>query len=413
MNALFRGVGRRLREYIRPLVGFWDLLERIEELRERVSRLEPTTNAAYKLLLENQGTISNIEPGLFERLDLLTTAQTHLTGRGGPLIATVAAEVDRLDGYLSHHAATLREGFAAEMNRLDGFLANRETALRESVAAICEGLDLLHNSVVARERRPEQAYAVPAVDALVIDADYDLIVPAGDTGLLAYILRHGLGAVEPGVRAVLKSRLKPGGVAVDAGSNIGIHTVTMASAVGREGRVVCFEPLPHRVKALERTLRLNGFGDLVRVQQMALADIAGEATLHHAVHGPMSSLCSLPDGMEAELIPVRLTTLDESFPPGARVDLVKMDVEGAEPRVWRGMRRILCENANLEVVLAWSAAHFRRSGEDPMAFMAEIRAAGFCPYVIADDETAGLTPLRDCSALEACNLLLMNERMQN
>jgi FkbM family methyltransferase len=194
---------------------------------------------------------------------------------------------------------------------------------------------------------------------------------------------------------------------VDAGANIGIHSIIMSLAVGSKGRVVCFEPLPHLANALKRTLHLNGFGDRVSVQQSALSDATGEATFYRAAHGPMSSLYALPDGVEAEPILVHMSTLDEYFAPGSRVDFVKMDVEGAEPRVWRGMQRILKENADIEVVLEWSSSHFKRSGEDPSAFMAEIQAAGFSPFVISDDGPAEhLIPLDSAEVVEGINLLL-------
>jgi hypothetical protein len=51
---------------------------------------------------------------------------------------------------------------------------------------------------------------------------------------------------------------------------------------------------------------------------------------------------------------------------------------------------------------------FRRSGEDPSAFMAEIQAAGFSPFVISDNGTAErLIPLDSVEGLEAINLLLI------
>ena len=176
-------------------------------------------------------------------------------------------------------------------------------------------------------------------NSLLLAANYDLLVPTEEVGLIAYLLRHGPAAIEPGVRSVLRDRLKPGGTAVDVGANIGIHSITMGLAVGKHGRVVCFEPLPHLAKAVKRTLRLNGLGDRALVHQMALAGESGEVTFHRAAHGPMSSLYPPPGGQGAEAIIVRTTTLDESFAPGDRVDLVKMDVEGAEPLVWRGMQQ--------------------------------------------------------------------------
>src|SRR5437016_3047438 len=74
-----RAVGRRLRNYILPLVGFWDLISRLEELRS---------------LMEIDARSGEAGP--------------VRAARDGPLIATVEAEVERLDGYLVHHMSTLR-----------------------------------------------------------------------------------------------------------------------------------------------------------------------------------------------------------------------------------------------------------------------------------------------------------------
>jgi FkbM family methyltransferase len=408
MAGLFRRVGRWLRQYVRPLVGYWDILVLLEELRERMGRLEPTMSVSHDLLLQSNNQIIELET----RLSLLATSHAQLAARGGALAAMVAAEVDRLDGYITHHAATLKDSIASmsgDLNTLKDSIASVGGDLQENVARIRGDLNPLLATTVALAGRPERAYAAPGLDVLVVAAGYDLIVPTEEAGLLTYILRHGLEAVEPGVRTVLQTHLKQGAVAVDVGANIGIHAITMALTVGPNGRVLCFEPLPHLAKTLERTLRLNGLAGRTQVHEMALADEVGEATLHRTVHGPISSLYLPPEGMGSEPILVRLATLDANFAPGARVDLVKIDVEGAEPRVWRGMRRILEDNAEIEIVLEWSASHFQRTREDPVAFMAEIRAAGFSPFRISDDGTPGplLTPLcQDVAALEASNLLL-------
>jgi hypothetical protein len=121
----------------------------------------------------------------------------------------------------------------------------------------------------------------------------------------------------------------------------------------------------------------------------------------------MSSLYALPEEAVAEDVRVRVTTLDASLPSGSRVDFVKIDVEGAEPRVWRGMQRVVADNPAIEVVLEWSASHFRRSGEDPDAFMAAIREAGFHAFAVEDGEAPGrLAPVENPAGLEAANVLL-------
>ena len=202
--------------------------------------------------------------------------------------------------------------------------------------------------------------------------------------------------------------MRPGAVAVDVGANVGVHALAMAAAVGTEGRVLCFEPLPHLAAALARTLRLNNFVDRAQVEQVALTDVPGETTFHRAAHSPLSSLYALPDATGTTALLVRTSTLDACVPPGGRVDFMKIDVEGAEPLVWRGMRRVLSDNDRIEIVLEWSASHFRRSGEDPVAFLAMIREAGFSAYKIEDADPPGrLVPLSDqIESLEAANVFL-------
>jgi FkbM family methyltransferase len=300
-------------------------------------------------------------------------------------------QLDSPSGLLSE--ARFRALLEAEVNRLDGYLAYR--------------LDRFAGPGGGR------AVAVPdGCDVLVSDAELDIVVPAGDLGLLAYLLRHGLEAVEPGVRAVLRGLVRPGDVVADVGANIGLHAVTLAAAVGPEGRVLCVEPLPQAAAALRRSLRLNGFADHVQVHEVALADSVGRAQLHVTDHSPMSSLFPL-EGETSDAVEVPQTTLDDLLPPGSRVDVVKMDVEGAEPLVWHGMARVRADNPALAVVLEWSASHFRRSGHDPAAFMRDIADAGYSVEVIDDDARPGQTRMvapSEAGALEGSNLVLRPAR---
>jgi FkbM family methyltransferase len=452
-----RAVGRGLRRLVLPVTGFWELVRRLDELRAQLAAVQPRLDGIEARLAAVQPRLDDADArfaaeaewarlrhdlavqrheaslGRFDDLTRRLAAvaaeqarppvpaavdEARLAARNGPLAALVAAEIDRLDGYLVHHAATLRGGVDAMRTEL-GAAARGVDAMRTELGAAAHGVDAMRTELGAASRGVEAlraerpaalAYAAPGLDALVMAGDFDLVVPAAEEGLLVYILRHGLGGMEPGVRALVRRRVKAGAVAVDAGANIGVHSLALAAAVGPEGRVVCFEPLQHLASALERSLRLNGFADRARVERAALADRPGEATFHRAAHGPMSSLYPLPAGAGESDVRVTVTTLDADLPAGSRVDFVKMDVEGAEPRLWRGMRRVVADNPGLEVVLEWSASHFRRSGEDPHAFMASIRDAGFNAFLVEDGEAPGrLAPVGDPAALEAANLLLTRQ----
>lgn len=304
------------------------------------------------------------------RADVIESAVRRLSGPDGSLGELVAAEGMLFDGYLNHHMAELRRDLGIS---------------RGAVSPAAPGLDLL-----------------------LLAGDFDLVVPSVEHGLVAFLLRHGTDGIEPGVAAAISRELRPGCLAVDVGANIGLLALVMATAVGPEGRVICFEPVPHLVAGLRRTLAINGFGGRTDVRAIALADSDGTSAFNVAGHGPMSSLLPLPAEATAETIEIVRSTLDAQIPAGSAVDLVKLDVEGAEPLVWRGAERVRRESPQVVFVLEWSASHFARSGIEASAFMEEIRSDGFTPFRIETDDPGGaVSPLTDdLSALEGANLLL-------
>jgi FkbM family methyltransferase len=278
-------------------------------------------------------------------------------------------------------------------------LAARFDGLNSGLAA---RFDALSQQVSEASKR---SYVQADLDALLVSGEFDLLVPTVEAGLLSYFLRHGFEAIEPGVRAILRARLRAGAAVADVGANLGLHALTMAHAVGPGGRVVCVEPVPHIASALKRTLRLNGFGDRCEVICAAATDSAGEAILHCSSHSPMSSL--FPISEESASIKVPTIALDDRFAKDQRVDLVKIDVEGAEPLVYRGMSRILRENPEIELILEWSASHFARSGQSPEAFWDLIQNDNFQPYLIEDKMPGNLVAIEAASAIpDSANILL-------
>src|SRR5215217_1483853 len=125
LMGLLRRAGRWLREYVQPMVGFWDVLDRLEDLRARMDRLEA-----------NQIVLAPAVSSIGDRLHHVVTNQERLIARDGPLAAMLSREVDRLDGYLAYHAVSLQDSLAAmrddpkltsmlagEVNRLDSRIA--------------------------------------------------------------------------------------------------------------------------------------------------------------------------------------------------------------------------------------------------------------------------------------------------
>jgi FkbM family methyltransferase len=139
----------------------------------------------------------------------------------------------------------------------------------------------------------------------------------------------------------IASALQPGDLAVDAGANIGYYTLLFAKLVGESGAVEAFEPLPYLADALGASVKENGFESRVRVHRLALDERAEVHALRHAPRtanfggAHLSPNSALPvDHVDETVSTVRL----DDVLRGRKCRLLKIDVEGAEPRVIRGAR---------------------------------------------------------------------------
>lgn len=148
--------------------------------------------------------------------------------------------------------------------------------------------------------------------------------------------------------------LRPGMTVVDAGAHHGLYSLLSARLVGRAGRVVAIEPSPRERRRLRRHLRLNRLGN-VSLAACALSEDESDADLF-VVQGKDDWCNSLmpPDVDEpTERVRVILRRMDDLLEEMGvqRVDLLKLDVEGAELSVLRGAEKLLT-GAYRPVVLA-------------------------------------------------------------
>ena len=169
------------------------------------------------------------------------------------------------------------------------------------------------------------------------------------------------GCVEPNEMALLDSVLAPGMVFIDGGANDGLYSLLAARKVGGTGRVWAFEPSGREFGRLQRNLALNGIEN-VRPFPVALADRNGEETLTIAgyEHEGQNTLGEfVHEGVETrgrEQVVVR--KLDDLVKEEglSRIDVLKLDVEGAEKRVLDGARNVLARFRPLVLFEAQDAA---------------------------------------------------------
>jgi FkbM family methyltransferase len=154
---------------------------------------------------------------------------------------------------------------------------------------------------------------------------------------------------EPLTTGWLLGALQRNAIFVDVGANVGYYTLLAARLVGPAGRVVAFEPNPAVRARLEAHVRLNQAEAVVQIQPFALADSdAGEIELFVPPAVAESGIASLElspalAARGAAAVRVAGQRFDEwlDHTPLARIDVMKIDVEGAETAVLGGMRRVL------------------------------------------------------------------------
>lgn len=154
------------------------------------------------------------------------------------------------------------------------------------------------------------------------------------------------GSYQVSLAHFIRSHTKPGDVFIDVGASIGYISAIALDRVGETGEVHAFEPVPWNLDRLADPLRANPRRKLI-IQACALGDREGMAEIdalpptYFGWHSLISGMSGHPD--EVTRLPVRLGRLDTYIEKMniPRVALIKIDVEGYEFPVLKGLERFL------------------------------------------------------------------------
>ncbi len=195
----------------------------------------------------------------------------------------------------------------------------------------------------------------------------------------ASILRGG--AWQPEIWESLSPNLSEGSVFLDVGAHIGYFSMKAAVKVGASGRVVSFEPNPETLKLLRDNVAVNHAQNVI-VEPIACTDREQTLTLYG---GPpsntgMSSLDSRNVPLEGapKLYTVRGRPIDDVVRELklARVDAIKIDVEGAEVMVLRGALETL-KRFHPKIVVEVVREQLANLHATPEELAALLRSAGY------------------------------------
>ncbi|MCR9144557.1 MAG: FkbM family methyltransferase [bacterium] len=150
------------------------------------------------------------------------------------------------------------------------------------------------------------------------------------------------GTMEPHVTAALQRVLRPGMSFVDVGANIGYFTMLGARLVGPGGRVTAFEASPQNCSLIYASAALNGFEN-IRIEALAVAEAGGPYLYQSSGSNgrivPFDLAAGSPDALRGDFL--WAGTLAERLAGEPAVDVIKIDIEGAEYRALLGAGDIL------------------------------------------------------------------------
>lgn len=198
------------------------------------------------------------------------------------------------------------------------------------------------------------------------------------------------GRYEPQETALVAAILRPGATFVDVGANWGYFTLLAAQAVGAGGRVVCLEPDPRLFALLEANVAGNGFANVRAVRVAAAAD-SGEVRLNGfdpaGGNWGLTRIGGADDG--GATFSARTASVDTELDDAGidRVDLLKMDIEGAEDAALAGMAVGLRAGRYARLLLELHPEYLDARGTSARSVVDMVLAAGYRAWEVRHDPT--------------------------
>jgi len=191
------------------------------------------------------------------------------------------------------------------------------------------------------------------------------------------------GVFEPHTTKIVRDYVKPGMQVLDIGANIGYYTLLLAHAVGPEGRVWAFEPVTAYREQLEWHLNRNGLAHRVRVVPYGLSDTS--VTCPIAIGDTSATLHWCGERPATRTEQITLHRLDDvAGNLGiSRVDFIKLDVDGHEPKFLHGASKLLKE-FHPPITLEFAQHCLHMAGSDVRE---QARLLSDLGYVICSEKT--------------------------
>jgi FkbM family methyltransferase len=205
---------------------------------------------------------------------------------------------------------------------------------------------------------------------------------------------------------LFKKAVKKDMVVIDVGAHIGYYALTAARQVGPSGKVFAFEPDPHNYELFQKSILSSGYRNITAVNK-AVSNRSGSSKLFI---NPDSSgdrrIFNSADDRNA--ITIDTVALDDFFKENElKVDILKMDIEGAELAAFQGMSRLIKKSPHMKVFSEFYPEALKTFGYSPKEYLDGWVKLGYKIFYI-NEKQSRLEPIRSD---EACSVVKRDARL--
>ncbi|HAV77203.1 MAG TPA: hypothetical protein DCX53_07605 [Anaerolineae bacterium] len=201
----------------------------------------------------------------------------------------------------------------------------------------------------------------------------------------------------------VRKYVRPGMTVVDIGAHIGYYTDLFSRLVQSHGKVYAFEASPENYPILVNNMDARRRYNVIAIDRA----VSDQNTVQDLYVSPGHSNHSLVEGRSNETqgkIPIQAVRL-EDYLTVDKIDFIKMDVEGAEPRVLEGMRKLIKSSPNLVMVVEYNQIVLSKAYSSPQILLNTLSDLGFEYKAILEDGSLGDIP----SDTKTINLLCIRK----
>tara|TARA_B100001971_G_scaffold214029_1_gene249370 strand:- start:912 stop:1661 length:750 start_codon:yes stop_codon:yes gene_type:complete len=170
-------------------------------------------------------------------------------------------------------------------------------------------------------------------------------------------------------------KIKSGWTVLDIGANIGFYTIQFSNQVGLNGKVIAVEPAADNLYLLKKNIKVNHLKN-VSIIEKAISSKSQNSRLYFA-HGHQGDHRIYNTNETREYTPIETITIDDLIKDETRLDLIKMDIQGAEHLAILGIKQTVKKYRNIKIISEFSPKLISDAGGNPYDFLDYFIKEGF------------------------------------